>query len=68
MAPMDRITARSIDLEIAELVTEAQKLGAETRKLNAEANKLVRERWWYPGLILATTICTTAAVVKLILS
>jgi len=34
-APMDRITARRVDLEIAKLLTEAQKLGAETRQLNA---------------------------------
>lgn len=68
MDPMDRITARRVDVEIAKLLTEAQKLGAETRKLNAEADKLVRERWWYPGLILSTAIGATAAVMKLILS
>ena len=68
MAHMDRITARRVDLEIAKLVTEAQKLGAETLRLNAEADKLIRERWWYPGLLLSATIGTTAAVVKLILS
>ncbi|WP_374974399.1 hypothetical protein [Bordetella avium] len=49
--------------------TEAEiaKLMAETGKLNAEAAKMIRERAWYPIVIVAAAFTTGAALAKLVI-
>lgn len=61
MTTMDALTSRRVDAEIAKLI-------AESSKLNAEAAKTIRERWWYPVVLMSTAIGATAALMKLVLS
>jgi len=55
-------------LDILKIEAEIGKLMAETVKLNAEAAKMIRERLWYPGVVIATVAGAAAAITKLILS
>ena len=52
-------------LELEKIHAEIAKLMAETAKLNAEAAKMIRERAWYPVVIMATAVGATVALVKL---
>ncbi|WP_369822734.1 hypothetical protein [Bordetella sp. N] len=45
---------------------EIAKLMAETSKLNAEASKMIRERAWYPMILIAAAFTSGAALAKLL--
>ncbi len=57
--------ARTMDM----LKTEAEiaKLMAETNKLNAEAAKMIRERAWYPMVLVGAAFTAGAALAKLLI-
>ncbi|AZY49661.1 hypothetical protein [Bordetella avium] len=58
-----------MDKTLDTIKTEAEiaKLMAETGKLNAEAAKMIRERAWYPIVIVAAAFTTGAALAKLVI-
>ena len=55
-------------LDMLKIEAEIGKLMAETVKLNAEAAKMIRERAWYPAVVIASAVGATAALTKLLLS
>jgi len=55
-------------LDQLKIEAEIGKLMAETVKLNAEAAKMIRERAWYPAVVLATAIGAAMAITKVVLS
>jgi len=58
-----------MDKALDTIKTEAEiaKLMAETSKLNAEAAKMIRERAWYPMVLLTAAFTAGAALSKLVI-
>lgn len=54
-------------LDTIKTEAEIAKLMAETSKLNAEAAKMIRERAWYPMVMIAAAFTTGAALAKVML-
>lgn len=54
-------------LEAQKFEAEIAKLMAETVKLNAEAAKMIRERAWYPILLMTGAFTAGAALVKVVI-
>jgi hypothetical protein len=54
-------------LDTIKTEAEIAKLMAETSELNAEAAKMIRERAWYPMVIVAAAFTSGAALAKLLL-
>lgn len=55
-------------LDILKIEAEIGKLMAETMKLNAEASKMIRERAWYPVVLMLSAVGATVALTKMLLS
>jgi hypothetical protein len=53
-------------LDTIKTEAEIAKLMAETSKLNAEASKMIRERAWYPMILIAAAFTSGAALAKLL--
>lgn len=56
-----------IEVEIAKMMAENSKLAAETSKLTAEAAKMIRERNWYPVIVVAAAFTAGATLAKLLI-
>ena len=53
-------------LDTIKTEAEIAQLMAETSKLNAETAKMIRERAWYPMVLLTAAFTAGAALAKLI--
>lgn len=51
-------------LDQLKVEAEIGKLMAETMKLNAEAAKMIRERMWYPAVVVASVAAAAVAITK----